>query len=326
MTGERSERIQPKSAPLRWSERDERLWAQLALALHRPENVKACLDVEILAAFHEGRLSKTEENAVLEHVADCPDCYESWLDARDCISTAASFPVISWIKDFFQSFFAAKRRVWIGAVGTLAAACLILVFSLSHMGRTAFVLDEWMAAEFRGLVSVSPGGVVSGPPQRILRAARIKGFSIKEVLLSEEDFVAFTYGVRRAAENLAAVEPSWQPVVDRLPDIPAFCRRENGMVQCRGGREFLVAMGHWSAMLSMACGVPDEGNTIPESYWVERKRQIEHLRSRGRESSLFPEAQKTLDLWVQEASDAQGRDLCRLKPVVLVSDIWGGAW
>jgi len=103
-----------------------------------------CLDAEVLAAYHEGSLSKTEMNLYEEHVASCPRCQEllSLLETTDAIpggtsdvdlaaltaSKAGGLPAVSrraQPRDTSPAIsFGARwrRHYWIAPLGAVAAA------------------------------------------------------------------------------------------------------------------------------------------------------------------------------------------------------------
>lgn len=325
MIGKTTKQMQPNNRPLApWSKPEERLWAQLALALTRPAEVGPCLDDETLLAFHEGRLSKNEEAKVREHVAACADCYDRWLEARDWVPQPTLISLLARIKEFFLSGAAPRRKVWFGAAGVLATACLILTFTFLYFQPSGLVLDEWAAAELRGLVRIAPGGVVPKPPAGAAVSPRIRGFPLADFPLTGEDLAAFTSGIRLAAVKLAGIEPSWQAVVERLSELPASSQGTGAPGRWQDGRELLVALGYWSALVAVACETASsEDEVVRQSYLLARQRQLERLWTLVQASSLSPEVQKTVATWVQEATASQGRDLCRLQPVVFARELVG---
>lgn len=312
------------SSPL--GEAEVRLWAPLALVLTQPDKVGPCVDDETLVAFHEGRLSQAEETEVREHVGVCAECYERWLEAREWVPQPSPISLLARIKEFFLRGAETGRLGWFGAAGALVAACLILTFSLWYFHSPRLVWDEWTAAELRGLVRLAPGGLVPKHPAGAVEGPRIRGFTVTNFPLAGEDLAAFTAGIRLAAGKLAETEPSWRAVLEYLTDLPALPRGTNGLGRRQDGRELLVALGYWSALVAVACDtVLPAGEVVWQSYALERYRQLERLWSQVQASALAPEVQKTVAAWVQEAAVLKGQNLCRLQPVVLARKLLGGS-
>jgi Putative zinc-finger len=55
----------------------DRILAQLALATEEVADMP-CPDVEMLALLVDGRLSEPDQEALFQHLAQCPSCYEQW--------------------------------------------------------------------------------------------------------------------------------------------------------------------------------------------------------------------------------------------------------
>jgi len=71
----------------------------------------ACLDAELLAAFADGKLKRSEMPAVLEHLRDCPKCMSALEAANEVVGTREVRPFRWW---------------WAAAVAAVIAAVLIV--------------------------------------------------------------------------------------------------------------------------------------------------------------------------------------------------------
>ncbi|WP_448383310.1 hypothetical protein [Desulfosoma sp.] len=310
-----------KNASARLSVREERLAALLALMVTEPEEPEAHLDEAMLVAFHEGRLNGQQEAVVREHVANCRHCYAMWQDARDCASTETEESVLAPFKEFLRQHGMIFRTGRIWAAGALAAASLVVILSLYPRGPSGFPLDEWATSELRGLVSISPGGLVPRPPGPV-RSYRIKGFSPEKESLSRVDLTAFAAGVGFAAQKLAEKEPAWRPVMERLPKIPETCSWNEGALSCPEDRQWLVALGHWSALVSLACDAfPGGFEATAEGYRLERESRLSNIFRQVVRSNLPAETLEKISYWAPKGAAALPMDLCTLEPVTLARDL-----
>jgi tetratricopeptide (TPR) repeat protein len=88
-------------------------------------DTRTCLDPETIAAFIDGKLTGPARERVVEHLADCADCY--FIFSESARAAAASdgegadegrrFPVIEWLK---------RPKVWSSVAGLAAAAAFVL--------------------------------------------------------------------------------------------------------------------------------------------------------------------------------------------------------
>ena len=183
-----------------------------------------CPDPETVAAFIDDRLEPRERAAVEEHLADCQDCYEVWMDAVG-VSTGTASPVGAGARSHSWS--------WLLGIGGVAAVALLSIWlrPVSDETRTQRALDALVAAvgEQRlafGRFSVGFDWAAVRPPTRSPELISIPlpvqqaALAIR-VLASEVDSVANTRALGiaevtegridsgiRALETSVAAEPA----------------------------------------------------------------------------------------------------------------------
>lgn len=96
-----------------------------------------CLDAETLAAFMDGRLTAADRALVEQHLAECEDCYEVWMEAGASNQSNAGAPTAE----------RSKGR-WLAGVSVLAASMLAAVWLWPMLVRdpATRALDDLVAA------------------------------------------------------------------------------------------------------------------------------------------------------------------------------------
>ncbi|HEV3139201.1 MAG TPA: zf-HC2 domain-containing protein, partial [Vicinamibacterales bacterium] len=90
-------------------------------------DVRMCPDPETIAAFLDGRLSGRERAQVVEHLADCADCYFIFSESARMPAASAERVGARDLSRALGRWFAQPRVAW-PAVAALAAAVAIAVW------------------------------------------------------------------------------------------------------------------------------------------------------------------------------------------------------
>ena len=166
-------------------------------------DARRCPDSETLAAFIDGKLTGPERERVVEHLADCADCYfvfsESTRAAADADAAGADdrsrFRVI-------RAWFGRPRVVW-PSVALAAAAALLIASRLPLGSSTPAGLVELVAAvgTERTVEPRLSGGFAYGP----LKATRGAGTEASPEVRLAAAKLEQALSERRTAANLDAV-------------------------------------------------------------------------------------------------------------------------
>jgi tetratricopeptide (TPR) repeat protein len=99
-----------------------------------------CVEPEILAAFMDGRLEPRERAVVEAHLAECEDCYETWMEGRLVNSEVSAPGKVIPLR---------PNRRWV-----VAAAIAAMLFISLTLGRNWFASPDGLLDELAG---ASPG-------------------------------------------------------------------------------------------------------------------------------------------------------------------------
>jgi tetratricopeptide (TPR) repeat protein len=194
-----------------------------------------CLDPETIAAFIDGKLAGAERARVLEHIADCADCYFVFSESSRAV--AASAKETADDRRSFQAvsrWFARPRVMWSSLAGLAAAAALIVAVagpwrslgaaadlqSLVAAAGTERIVEPRLTGGFaygpwRGAVR-GEGSAVAVSPDVTIAAARIEKEAQKR--RSQETLRALGVSYLMTGEAIRAVSVLEEAADQRAPD------------------------------------------------------------------------------------------------------------
>lgn len=140
-------------------------------------NVDGCPDLEVIAAYLDGRLSERERADVTGHVAECETCYFVFTEAAQTRSqTPAQTVVESPAAVRIERRWWSRPALWASAAGLAAAAALVLALvpALRPFGERRSATMEALVAAVGSDRPFEPrlsGGFSYGPARAAVRGS-----------------------------------------------------------------------------------------------------------------------------------------------------------
>lgn len=170
-------------------------------------DVRTCPDAETIAAFIDGRLKGAERTRIVEHLADCADCYFIFSEsARVPAADGAS----SGSRGLVRAWFGRPRIMWSSVAGLAAAAALAVA-----------VIGPWRSspqAQLQALVAAVgterpfeprlTGGFAYGPMRGALRGEGAAAPLSPDVRIAAAE-IEKAAAANRTTENLRALGISY---------------------------------------------------------------------------------------------------------------------
>lgn len=141
---------------------------------------------ETLAAYIDGRLDDETRKRVVEHIADCPECFEAVQVSNEMTSTATVVRYVHWPRN--------------AVFGLATAAALAAIFFLTPLGE-----QVWPHDDLGALAKVAPptrkidGRLTGFPHQRLKRMRGVDEKRDTEVDLESLAFYSVAADVQKRA-------------------------------------------------------------------------------------------------------------------------------
>ncbi|HEX2122568.1 MAG TPA: zf-HC2 domain-containing protein [Thermoanaerobaculia bacterium] len=146
-----------------------------------PNAMTGCPDNETLAAFIDGRLDPHASRAVIEHMADCPDCRDIFVAEGDLRADADVAPET---EPEVSRFRARSWAVPLAVAATLAIALSLTVFRDRLFGPgTSDLVEASRSLKFRPVAARTSLDFPYKPPRPVLRNVAPKEIESDEVFL-----------------------------------------------------------------------------------------------------------------------------------------------
>lgn len=234
--------------------KEDRLTAVLALGADEKRSVGGCLGDEEFALLVESRLSDSQQQRCMEHLAQCDSCYGQWkiLKETQISQKRKLIPIIT-----------ARSYKYIGS--TLAVAATLALFlnvyepdvtKMTAMDRDDAVSDPQSLSELKEVPHDSEGGVSTIDSTEILEQKRAAQESLKYMQKSKLRGKAESSDI----ETSAAPAPSMENELQSRQLAPA----RPSSARVRVAKKAITLEGDVALMIKNGCGQPAYDN----EYWA----------------------------------------------------------